>query len=36
MSAGQTLVRNIRHVLRQRGMTYRQLAELLGLSSCWA
>jgi len=32
MSAGQALVRNIRHVLRQRGMTYRQLAELLGLS----
>lgn len=32
MSAGQTLVRNIRTVLRQRGMTYRQLAELLGLS----
>lgn len=32
MSAAQTLVRNIRSALRQRGMTYRQLADLLELS----
>ncbi|WP_313920116.1 helix-turn-helix transcriptional regulator [Tahibacter sp.] len=32
MSAGQTLVRNIRSVLRQRGITYKQLALLLDLS----
>jgi DNA-binding Xre family transcriptional regulator len=32
MSAGQTLVHNIRAVLRQRGITYRQLAQALDLS----
>lgn len=32
MSAAQTLVRNIRSVLRERGITYKQLAELLDLS----
>lgn len=32
MSAGQTLVNNIRAVLRQRGITYRQLAQMLELS----
>lgn len=32
MSAGQTLVNNIRAVLRQRGITYKQLAQLMELS----